>query len=565
MSLFSTSTRANGLDDLVAALEHHRSGEFDAARFVYWKTLRHGTVDVRIPYLMACLEIHANNPEKAVDWFYKAVSYETGWGRPNLPNDDNIPEGFVGALSFDPQPVYTCHQLSLSLCARSEFQLACLALKAWLKYAPAEPRALELLGEVAAKTGDHDLAATVLAEAHRHVPNRAAIALKLGNALNRRGEPRQALAAYQKALDNDAGMCEAHINTAATLQALGRLSAAQQSISKALRIQPDHPQGLFTKANLLFESGRCDDAVQWYQKALAVAPRHAPAWLHLGHAWKQKGLLKKAVEAYRQALKFGPDDPNTSYYLGIALHALQDYAGAEKALKQSMALNPGNLSARHLLNALTGEPVSQAPLDYIEALFDRYAASFDAHMKGLLNYRIPVMMRKHLKPMSKRHGPFSRMLDIGCGTGLAGAALRDLAVKMIGVDVSRKVIDLAAAKSIYDHLICNDFVQFLEASGESFDLIVAADVFIYTGDLDRVLGLIRRRLTGSGCLAFSTEKAAHGDYHLQRSGRFAHAQPYIIRLANEHGFKIRTTRCVPVRMDNNHWINGDFFILSVNT
>ena len=67
-------------------------------------------------------------------------------------------------------------------------------------------------------------------------------------------------------------------------------------------------------------------------------------------------------------------------------------------------------------------------------------------MQGLLNYRIPVIMRKYLKPLAKKRGSFNQLLDIGCGTGLAGAALKNLAVSMIGVDVSRKSGDFYVLK-----------------------------------------------------------------------------------------------------------------------
>jgi hypothetical protein len=46
----SGRAQARAPDDVVAAPEHHRSGQFDAARLVYWKSLRRGIVDNRIPY-----------------------------------------------------------------------------------------------------------------------------------------------------------------------------------------------------------------------------------------------------------------------------------------------------------------------------------------------------------------------------------------------------------------------------------------------------------------------------------------------------------------------------------
>ena len=133
-----------------------------------------------IPYLMACLEIHANNPERATDWFYKAISPEKARGHPTPPNGGNIPEAFTGALFFASRPVYTCRQLSPILHARGEFQLAVLALKAWLAYTPTDPHALELLGDVADLTGNHKLASNALAQIHSLGPCRIPDAVETG-------------------------------------------------------------------------------------------------------------------------------------------------------------------------------------------------------------------------------------------------------------------------------------------------------------------------------------------------------------------------------------------------
>ena len=43
-----------------------------------------------------------------------------------------------------------------------------------------------------------------------------------------------------------------------------------------------------------------------------------------------------------------------------------------------------------MLCALTGENTAHAPLDYVESLFDGYAATFDSSLVGnKLNYRAP--------------------------------------------------------------------------------------------------------------------------------------------------------------------------------
>jgi predicted TPR repeat methyltransferase len=313
---------------------------------------------------------------------------------------------------------------------------------------------------------------------------------------------------------------------------------------------------------VLFEDGHPQEAIRYYAQTLTVDPEHVVAWLHQAHAWKRMGLTRKAAWAYRRAAALKPDRPDIHFNLGATLHGLKDFTGAEEALAQAQSLDPEDTATSYLLKAVRQETVSSAPRAYVQALFDRYADSFDRHMRGLLQYRIPGYLRRNLKSNAKQRGGFDRALDVGCGTGLAGEALRDMTQHMTGVDIAGNILDHAARKEIYDQLVQDDFRHYLAAATEDYDLIVAADVFIYIGDLDPVLALIRQRLAPSGCLAFSLEKDAEGRYRLQRSGRFAHSQDYIVRLAANHRFRIETARQVPVRMENNQWIGGLLIVMT---
>ncbi|MFZ6800824.1 hypothetical protein [Undibacterium sp. Di24W] len=72
-------------------------------------------------------------------------------------------------------------------------------------------------------------------------------------------------------------------------------------------------------------------------------------------------------------------------------------------------------------------------------------------------------------------------------------------------------------------------------SNASFDLIVAADVFVYTGQLSAIVEQASRLLSGGGLFAFSTELAYESEsesvlqngYCLRASGRYAHHPLYL--------------------------------------
>jgi predicted TPR repeat methyltransferase len=561
MQPIPTAEQAVRTDDIATIFDFHRAGEFNAARRRCQRALRHGSSDARLPYLMACLEIHADNPEGASQWFFDAIATEAAVGSHRNPIAADIPPAFAETLACDPRPELVCHKLGSVACARRKMLAACLALKAWLTHAPGEVTALLRLGDVAGQLENHALASACLEKALRLDPDNAAIALRLGNARNRKGELHGALDAYQRAARLNGDAVAPQLNIALTLQKLGRMTEAEEILRGIIADRPGHTVTLFKLATLLLDIGQLDEAARLYENVVTQDPHHAAAWLNQGHAYKRIGLVKKAVHAYERAALLEPDNPQAHFLLGATLHGLKDFAGAEAALAQAASLQPGDQSSAYLLKALRHEAVSRAPRDYIEALFDRYAVSFDRHMRGLLQYRIPALLRKQLKPVVKKYGRFSRLLDIGCGTGLAGAVLKDFADHMIGVDLSRNILAQAAQKNIYNCLIHDDFQQLLETTPDCFDLVVAADVFIYTGNLNPAFALIRKRLTANGHLVFSTEKTDEADFLLQASGRFSHSRGYITALAQRHGFRQALVRSVPVRMEDGAWIYGDLFML----
>ena len=79
---------------------------------------------------------------------------------------------------------------------------------------------------------------------------------------------------------------------------------------------------------------------------------------------------------------------------------------------------------------------------------------------------------------------FAHALDLGCGTGLAGVAFRDCVERLEGIDLSPGMVAEARAKGIYDALHVGEVVAHLKAATDrQFDLILAADVLVYVGDL----------------------------------------------------------------------------------
>ena len=158
----------------------------------------------------------------------------------------------------------------------------------------------------------------------------------------------------------------------------------------------------------------------------------------------------------------------------------------------------------------------------------------------------------------------SEVLDVGCGTGAltVEAARRVPAGSVLGVDLSARMLEKARALGVYDRLAHADIVEFLAASPDRFDLVLAADVFIYVGDLARVFALLERAMA-RGVFCFSVEALDDdaADVRLLPSLRYAHSRPYLVRLATQHGFEVAAIDRAAVREEQGVPIEGLYLVL----
>jgi predicted TPR repeat methyltransferase len=109
--------------------------------------------------------------------------------------------------------------------------------------------------------------------------------------------------------------------------------------------------------------------------------------------------------------------------------------------------------------AALGEDASpdRAPDDYVLGFFDWYADHFDSHLIENLKYIGPQEAAKALRTV--RPVGVGHLIDLGCGTGLAGVALAGLASRLTGVDLSGPMLERAKATGTYANLVQLDLVS----------------------------------------------------------------------------------------------------------
>src|ERR1700761_840673 len=262
--------------------------------------------------------------------------------------------------------------------------------------------------------------------------------------------------------------------------------------------------------------GRPLEALEAYERALAMNPRLGPAWTLRGHLLRQAGRLADASVCFNNAIGCGEDVASHLYFLGaLGLGALPD----------------------------------AAPPEFVRGLFDEYAERFDEELVDTLNYRGHEQV---CAPLAQLHpAPFASALDLGCGSGLAAPLLKGSTARLIGVDLSPRMIERAAATKLYDELHVAEAVHWLRATAERHDLVVACDVFIYLGDLAPMFEAVARVLVPGGVFAFTVEEGhADAGYDLLPTLRYAHSEAWLRELARAHA--LRVTRCERATLREGH-------------
>jgi predicted TPR repeat methyltransferase len=272
------------------------------------------------------------------------------------------------------------------------------------------------------------------------------------------------------------------------------------------------------------------------------------------------GEMEAAIEVLTSALELAPDWAAGWYQLGDWHAAAGQPGAAGAAWRRVLALDGTDaLGAGARIDLLDGQPVSESlPSAFVETLFDQFAPRFDEALLARLGYRAPQLILEALDRAGFDRA--ARAMDLGCGTGLMGEVLRARCDWLGGVDLSAGMLARAEAKGHYDQLDKAD-INMLALDEPRYDLIVAADVFIYVGALERVIAWCAGSLTPRGRLAFAVE-AGEAGVALRDSRRFAHGRGYLADLLAAAGFEgVSVTDCV-LRQDRGADIEGLIIVCS---
>lgn len=241
----------------------------------------------------------------------------------------------------------------------------------------------------------------------------------------------------------------------------------------------------------------------------------------------ERGDLAAAADLLTQALEIAPGYASAWFVLGEVRARNGDKAGAEQAFRKTLDLDPLDRRGAHLqLMQLGAETADEMPPAYVRALFDGYAPVFDKTLVDRLDYCGPGLLF-HAVTASGRPLRFRNVLDLGCGTGLAAGAFRAHCEQLVGVDLSPGMIAQARVKGFYDRLEVGDVAEFLRGEPAAYDLVIAADVFVYMKELSPVLTAAARAMMPDALLAFSVETHDGDGVMLRDTLRYAHGRKHV--------------------------------------
>jgi predicted TPR repeat methyltransferase len=356
---------------------------------------------------------------------------------------------------------------------------------------------------------------------------------KQRRAENKAGQPGDALALHE-------GGVQAFV--------VGDLDKAAALIAQAIAANGQMPDFHYNLAIVLKAQGKLKQAAASYSRAIALKPDYADAHNNLGNIRKSLGQPDKARASFERALEIRSGNPGTHYSLGLLCSDAGEREQAALHFRLCLENDPEDSRGARILLARMGagvapEKTSQAQLLKIYDVRSRF---WDQES----SYFAPALVAAALRA----HAPRAdlEILDIGCGTGLVGAAVRDLARRLDGVDLSPAMLEKAQAKSVYDRLAQADIVTFLSAHKDNYDAILGAAALIHFGDLRAMFKAAAASLRENGLFLFTlfaiesgeTDFSVAASDRLAQSGCYAHSMAYIERLAPECGFSVQELKQV---------------------
>ncbi|MBR1606015.1 MAG: tetratricopeptide repeat protein [Alphaproteobacteria bacterium] len=393
--------------------------------------------------------------------------------------------------------------------------------------------------------GDYDSAWTYIENFLQQAPDNPSALIIKGNILYQKQKLSEAFEWYQKALSIDSKNTIAWINCANICFENKDYVEAFMYAGVALGLDNRNKNALTLYGNAALELEKYDEAKTSFLRILEQDSQDYWCYNSLSQLYQKTEDYERALACGWRAVELSKGDENQHINFGYMLYEISqfNYNLVQPYAKNWLEKYPTDSVVMHMANAvLHNQNLTRADGKYIQEIFDIFADDFE-NVLADLGYCVPQLFENELAQIFIADSPVKlKILDAGCGTGLCGPFLKKYACLrgLYGLDLSREMLKRAAQKNVYDQLICQDFELYLKETKQKFDLIVAADVFTYFGELQNLVIGCQKNLNKNGRILFSVSanNENDSDYYLHASGRFLHHRKYIERILSNNGLEI---------------------------
>ncbi len=323
------------------------------------------------------------------------------------------------------------------------------------------------------------------------------------------------------------------------------------------------PKFLNNIGNAYNKIGYYREAQKYLIKALSLE-KNPYTLNNLSLSLKAQGKKNDALNHLLNALQIETKSAEINFNLAEIYLSMNDINKSQKFLNETIKLDPNHEGAKLKSEILNGNFKGKFPLKYLKHHFDNYSETFEKHLLSTLNYKVPLAFSKIMKSKYEKKYSLKNILDLGCGTGLCGIQIKNNFNKLVGVDISKQMLNKANQKSIYTQLICTDIINFLKYTKQKYEIIIAADVLIYLGDLNELFKFVHNVMLCNARFIFSIEETKKGEYMINQNGRFSHTLSYITKISQKNNLMIETYQDLKIRKENNKWIYGKIFTVMKN-
>jgi len=372
-------------------------------------------------------------------------------------------------------------------------------------------------------------AALTLNQALRQMPDDARVFMLAAIMADKAGNHPKAEEAFEKCLALAPVWGPGLLEYALYRARRNQFAPAVEMAEKVARIEPRNPQVLAGVVDIANRAGHWAMAERHLRRGLELYPGDAVLRRYLAEALDRQEQHEEAGQIRDLLVEEEADNPRHRIDRIKAFMARQQAAKALPDIEWLQQHHPDTRGLDYYAAVVRGQTPKQQPEHMVQGIFESMAEVFDQRLVRDLGYRLPKLVADHL--VQRWPQKDFNLLDLGCGTGLLGICLAPLQGYLIGVDISRNMLEQAAKHNVYyrfHNVNLRDALR--ETPAGEYEAIACLDAMPYLGDMQPLLPDAARILKPGGVFVFSCEQAPEDGPDLvlnTATQRYAHKKSHI--------------------------------------